>query len=188
MLKLKPFQREDLARAAMHDGVIISWEPGLGKTFAALAWPLIKQAKRCLLVVPGGLHRQFHETAIRFFKISLTTIKTQRDYFTYRLNKPRTIHQSQITNHAGTQFFITTYQDLGMNGGDEWLDEITIEGKRHTDPDLVRKRMVWCAENKQKYNAVDWLGVGDERGGFKCVCAPTLSRLISTFDSFDSCI
>ena len=75
-----------------------------------------------------------------------------------------------------------------MNGGDEWLDEITIEGKRHTDPDLVRKRMVWCAENKQKYNAVDWLGVGDERGGFKCVCAPTLSRLISTFDSFDSCI
>ena len=187
MLKLKPFQREDLARAAMHDGVIISWEPGLGKTFAALAWPLIKQAKRCLLVVPGGLHRQFHETAIKSFKISLTTIRTQRDFFTYRLDKPK----PEISGTASpvctvqTQFFITTYQDLGMNGGDEWLDEITIEGKRHTAPDLVRKRMVWCAESIQKYNASDWLGVGDERGGFKCIFVPTLSRLISTFDSFD---
>ena len=53
MLKFKPFQREDPARAAMHDGAIIGWEPGLGKTFSAFAWPLIKQASRCLLVVPG---------------------------------------------------------------------------------------------------------------------------------------
>jgi len=65
MLKFKPFQREDLARAAMHDGAIIGWEPGLGKTFGAFAWPLIKQATRCLQVVPGGLHRQYHETRDR---------------------------------------------------------------------------------------------------------------------------
>ena len=183
MLKFIPFQREDLARAAMHDGLILSWEPGLGKTFAALAWPLIKQASRCLLVVPGGLHRQFHETAIKHFKLSLTTIKTQRDFFTYRLDKSRTIHTPNSANR--TQFFITTYQDLGMNGGDEWLDEIDFDGNRHTPPDLVRNRMAWCVANNQKYNAIDCLGIGDERGGIKCVFTPTLSRLISTFDSFD---
>ena len=65
--RFKRFQIEDLARAALHDGCIISWEPGLGKTLAALAYAIIKEAKRVLLVVPGGLHRQFRETALAMF-------------------------------------------------------------------------------------------------------------------------
>jgi hypothetical protein len=41
-MKLKTFQRQDLARAALHDGLILSWDTGLGKTWALYLWPLLK--------------------------------------------------------------------------------------------------------------------------------------------------
>ena len=41
-MKLKKFQREDLARAALHDGLILGLFTGLGKTICAYAWPLLK--------------------------------------------------------------------------------------------------------------------------------------------------
>ena len=34
-MKLKQFQREDLARAALHDGLILGLDTGLGKTICA---------------------------------------------------------------------------------------------------------------------------------------------------------
>src|SRR5439155_22015231 len=39
-LKLK--QKQDLARAALHDGLIFSWDTGLGKTIGSLFWSLLK--------------------------------------------------------------------------------------------------------------------------------------------------
>ena len=41
-MKLKTFQRQDLARAALHDGLILSWDTGLGKTWAIFLWLLLK--------------------------------------------------------------------------------------------------------------------------------------------------
>lgn len=41
-LKLKPFQLQDLSRAALHDGLILGWDTGLGKTLAGFLWPLLK--------------------------------------------------------------------------------------------------------------------------------------------------
>src|SRR6266436_3809176 len=41
-MKLKTKQKEDLARAAMHDGLIFSWDTGLGKTIGSLLWSLLK--------------------------------------------------------------------------------------------------------------------------------------------------
>jgi len=41
-MKLKKFQKQDLARAALHDGLILSWDTGLGKTWALYLWPLVK--------------------------------------------------------------------------------------------------------------------------------------------------
>lgn len=68
MIKFKPFQREDLARAALVDGLILAWEPGLGKSLGALAWALLKcgfsttsaqPLRPVLLVAPGDLHGQW---------------------------------------------------------------------------------------------------------------------------------
>jgi len=41
-MKLKLFQKQDLARAALHDGLILSWDTGLGKTWAIFLWLLLK--------------------------------------------------------------------------------------------------------------------------------------------------
>ena len=41
-LRLKEFQRQDLARASLHDGLILGWDTGLGKTLAGFLWPLVK--------------------------------------------------------------------------------------------------------------------------------------------------
>ena len=62
-LTFKQFQVEDVCRAAMHDGAILASEPGLGKTLEGIAYALIKQARRILIVAPGGLHKQWREEA-----------------------------------------------------------------------------------------------------------------------------
>ena len=69
-MPLKPFQTSDIARAAMHDGVILAWEPGMGKSLAAVAWPLVKNARRTLIVAPGSLHHQLTVSASKFFRVS----------------------------------------------------------------------------------------------------------------------
>ena len=87
-LRYKRFQLEDIAAAALHDGAIICWEPGLGKTLAALSYAIVKQAKRCLLVVPGGLHRQFQETALGMFGLHITRVKTVAQFYALGLSHP----------------------------------------------------------------------------------------------------
>ncbi|PWU21775.1 MAG: hypothetical protein C5B50_01055 [Verrucomicrobia bacterium] len=42
MFKFKRFQKEDLSRAATHDGVILGSDTGTGKSIYAYAWPLLK--------------------------------------------------------------------------------------------------------------------------------------------------
>ena len=50
-MKLKRFQREDLARSALHDGLIYGWDTGLGKTLAMYVWPLLKVGLQQELIV-----------------------------------------------------------------------------------------------------------------------------------------
>lgn len=53
-ITLKPFQMQDLARASLHDGLILGWDTGLGKTLAGFLWPLAKlgwELREC-----GGPH------------------------------------------------------------------------------------------------------------------------------------
>src|ERR1019366_6482100 len=72
-MKLKQFQREDLARAALHDGLILGLDTGLGKTICAYVWPILKvgllrrngkpvrpicPAEPVLLITSGDLHDQ----------------------------------------------------------------------------------------------------------------------------------
>lgn len=109
----KKFQREDLARAALTDGVVLTWEPGMGKTLAGITWPLIKEARRTLLVVPGQLHRDFRREARRF-NIHITSLTHRTQLSGFNLHKPLHTH-----THPGSapphRFFITTYHELGYN-------------------------------------------------------------------------
>lgn len=77
-MPLKPFQKSDIARAAMHDGVILAWEPGMGKSLAAVAWPLVKKARRTLIVAPDSLHHQLTVSASKFFRVYLNPFATNR--------------------------------------------------------------------------------------------------------------
>jgi len=75
-MPFKQFQIQDYARAALHDGLILAHDTGLGKGIAALVWPLLKLGFTALkhpsesgssgprlrphgailIVAPGGLH------------------------------------------------------------------------------------------------------------------------------------
>ena len=41
-VRLRNFQREHMARAALHDGIILGWDTGLGKSLAMILFPLLK--------------------------------------------------------------------------------------------------------------------------------------------------
>ncbi len=176
-LQWKSFQTEDLARAAMHDSAILSWEQGLGKSLAAIAWPLIKGARRILIVAPGGLHEQLRSTSIAFFGQWLTTIETQSDFYAYKLHLPHP------EDHP-TRFFLITYQALGMNGADEWEDEV-VNGDRLVDKSIRKRRKQWLRSHGIAEEIEMHYAVGSERGGITCVVTPTIARLIRIHNSFD---
>jgi len=80
MLKFKQFQLEDLARAALHDGLILAAEPGLGKTLQAIALALIKRPLRVLIVAPGGLHLQWKAEAREKFRLRIADLPDLRTF------------------------------------------------------------------------------------------------------------
>ena len=174
-MTLKPFQAEDLARAALQDGAIIAWEPGMGKSLAAIAWPLVKKARRTLLVAPGSLHHQLTISAAKFFGIRLIPIKSSEDLIAYKLN-------SSPPGAGPPQFYLTSYQSLGLNGGDEWSPEFGHKGQPRTNKILLKRRKAWCNEQGVRYQG---FGIGETRNGITCVWTPTMARLAAAYDSFD---
>lgn len=129
---LKPFQKQDLARAAMHDGLILAWDTGLGKTWAAFLWPLLKlgydwDPPLCeepagptnqllprgsvLLIAPGDLHQQIREEAQRRFHIPLKPLGSQEAFLGL---VTRIDPDGRPVLPFG--FYITSYHALAING------------------------------------------------------------------------
>ena len=175
MPTLKPFQIEDLARAALQDGAIIAWEPGMGKSLAAIAWPIIKKARRTLIVAPGSLHHQMTISAAKFFKKSLRPIRSIEEFYAKNLDSPP-------PSNGPPKFYITSYQALGLNGGDEWHDEFGHKGQAKPNKLAVKARKAWCEEHGVRYRG---FGVGETRGGITCVWSPTMARIAALHNSFD---
>ncbi len=122
-MKFKQFQIDQIARAALVDGCIGDWEPGLGKMIFAIAWPLIKRARRCLIVAPGQLHRQFRIEAMEKFGIHLTGLRHHEQIRRYGIDrrlrvdgtaKPL-VDRKTLNPQPSTRFFLTSYHDLGHN-------------------------------------------------------------------------
>lgn len=126
LFTFRPYQRDDLARAAMHDGAIIGWDPGLGKTMAIFSLPFLKQARRVLIIAPAGLHEQICDEGREKFGIEVTPIKNQEAAIRLmqegKLPRPHLADPSGRNEDAGRdpEFFITAYNWLGFNGADEW--------------------------------------------------------------------
>jgi hypothetical protein len=138
--RLKNFQLQDYARIAIPDGAIGAHDPGLGKTWKALCWALLKlgyEEERgvhaasphpntndpsctrritpngtVLIVSPGDLHQQFIEEARTFFGLEVTRLDSQETY--QKLISVSSV--SSCSNKLPHGFYITSYTQLGLNG------------------------------------------------------------------------
>jgi hypothetical protein len=146
-MNLKLFQKQDLARAALKDGAILSWDTGLGKTWALYLWPLLKLGFEkapppdpgacisgppehlrpngaCLIIAPGDLHQQIADEGMAHFGVRTRKLDHQNTFMALT-------HQpgSQLSNltpegrpivPAG--FYITSYTQLTTNGVQDMPD------------------------------------------------------------------
>jgi hypothetical protein len=122
-MKLKLFQKQDLARAALHDGLILSWDTGLGKTWAMFLWPMLKvgctktnselrPAKPVLIVAPGDLHQQIADEAWTHFRIRPVPLDSQEAFMLAASKR-------SVDGRRGSLdpvFYITSYTQLTTNG------------------------------------------------------------------------
>ena len=175
MTLLKKFQIEDLARAALLDGCILAWEQGLGKSLAAIAYPIARKAQRTLIVAPGSLHQQLQISAAKFFGKAVHQINSPEDFYAFKL------HQLHPPNSA-PKFFVITYTALGLNGGDEWPVGFGRPRAARVSKTLKARRRNQSEILKLKFNDEN---VGEEMNGITCVWAPTLARLVHGYDTFD---
>lgn len=133
-MKLKPFQKQDLARAALKDGLIKSWDTGLGKTWALYLWSLLKvgfeqvttpggetflQPKAPVLILaPGDLHAQITAEGRDHFRTPVRTLDSQNAFMT--LCQIAASAKSRVTAEGRPVippgFYITSYTQLTTNG------------------------------------------------------------------------
>jgi hypothetical protein len=171
LFTFRSYQRDDMARAALHDGAIIGWDPGMGKTMPIFCMPFIKRARYALIVAPGGLHEQLMDEGRNKFGVDVTIIQDQEHALDLMqkgiLPMPGTSDPlGQTDGSVDPKFFIVSYHALGYNGGDEWNPEEPTELLRARRLMMLRRicefpdshlanRMVQCTwDPKQKVD--DW--------------------------------
>ena len=199
----KQFQIDDLARSALHDGNVLAWDKGGGKTIAAFAWPMLKRrlagddtkAFFTLIVAPGSLHEQFIDEARSKFGVTLNRLGSQHDFYGDATLKARTLSRLNMgtpgTSPAAHHFYITSYTALGYNGGDQWSPREADDGKLMVSSKIIDLRKAWIqrqriAHPNQTPITLDALaeGIGEvNKQGIKCVFIPTLATLCA--DEFD---
>jgi hypothetical protein len=140
MFKFKPFQIQDYARMALHNGAICAHDKGLGKTLAAYTWCLLKTGfageKRrkgekgqeasasspsaplplcpsaaCLLVAPGDAHDQFTNDGRDLLGVHTTALDSQETFLRLSIANPATGRRELPPG-----FYLTTYTALASNG------------------------------------------------------------------------
>jgi hypothetical protein len=153
-MKLKLFQKQDLARAALHDGLILSWDTGLGKTWALYLWPLLKvgylQApadpstetiprirprQPVLIIAPGDLHQQIAEEGWTRFRIRVVPLDSQETFGRLVCNPGSVMPNLSADGRPvlAPEFYITSYTQLTTNGvhpmpdAFEWEDAFSLQ-------------------------------------------------------------
>ena len=131
LFSFRTYQKEDLARAALHDGAIIGWDPGMGKTMAIFTLPFLKKSRFTLIVAPAGLHEQIIDEGSEKFGVTVTPLPDQETALRLMrdgiLPLPGKQDPSNPSNPSDPSFFITSYNWLGYNGADEWQPDEPTE-------------------------------------------------------------
>ena len=73
----KPFQRDHIARLCLLDQALVAWEPGLGKTAIAFLWPMLRGARRTLIICPSSMILQTRRFAKSKFKLDVTGLSSE---------------------------------------------------------------------------------------------------------------
>lgn len=185
--RFRKYQRDDLARSTLHDGLVFAWDTGLGKTAAIFGWSwlLHPEARAVLIVAPGGLHDQIIEDAREIFGIEVKRLYSQDDFRRDRVLQ--SIHAARLNGHAHPLakahrpcYWITSYIDLGFSGADEWTPKEDEAGELIIGHRLERDR-----EKIPGWMPQHHLGIGEENEqGIRCVHRPSLATLVA--DIFDA--
>ncbi len=174
------YQVEDLARAAMHDGCVFSWDCGLGKTRAMFTLPQINGAKRVLIVAPESLHQQIIDEGLEQFGITVKPINSHADFYADKdlQNIAMAIRNGALLDDDTARFWITSYITLGYTGGDMWAPKEKDNGEVIVNKTIVARRQKHPLYRENLDN-----GIGHTGNGVRCVFTPSLALLMA--DLFD---
>ena len=209
MFKLKGFQVEDYARAALTDGAILAHDTGLGKGIAAVMWPLLKcgvdwptsndrsglyPAGKVLIIAPQQLHGQLLDEWKNLFGVRKVTMLESQEQYDKLKPLSNGWYMTSFTQVASNKIaeipdpakikrgdFTALAAMMGYYG-------VTMEEaqKAQFDEELVgvtltpfEKIHKLLSKKHEEFSA----GVGEENGGFRCIYSPSLADLCR--DDFD---
>lgn len=120
--RFKKFQREDYARAALHDGIILAHDTGGGKGLALFVWTALKVGfapsatslqplAPVLLVAPGDLHQQVRDEGREKFRAHVTALDSQETFLNLSTLNPQTGRRELLPG-----YYLTSYTQLSGNG------------------------------------------------------------------------
>lgn len=200
--KFKRFQLEDLPRLAMHDGAICAWATGIGKSIAAITYPLIKvdidwvesdkqkaliPLKPCLLIAPENLHGQLCDEWKKRFGINVVELDCQATYLKITDDRKKPLAPG---------WYVSSYTQMGVNKIERMPVPIKCPRTHSEVAQLMRYYGVTVDEAKAYQSQIGNLleqavqvcdyrfrhcsqGVGETRNGIKCVFSPSLADLSS---------
>ena len=198
-MKLKLFQRQDLARAALKDGLILSWDTGLGKTWALYLWPLLKVGLEkvapdpdrltglperirpkapVLIVAPGDLHQQISDEGMSHFGVITRRLDSQ-EAFMKLTRQPESVLTNMTPDGrpiVPPGFYITSYTQLTTNGVEKLPDPQDWE---------PRALLEWFALGIGEHRAPADLSKMPERPFFTDVCHFFAWRAHTWRDAYD---
>jgi hypothetical protein len=187
-----------MARTALHDGLILSWATGTGKTLASIIWPILKLGfdpadpdgftpnGKVLIIAPEGLHEQMREEYANIFGIETIELDSQETYqalkplkhgwylssFT-QIARNRVIKMPVVSDDADSAALAALMEFYGVTVKDakayEFKDAVTGE-----QVPLRQKALILCQKARVELEA----GVGEERNGFRCVFSPALADYV----------
>ena len=192
----RKYQRDDIARAAIHDGLVFGWDKGLGKSLALFLWMQVKQARRVLIVAPEALHEQLIIEGRDKFGIHVEPLRSQADFYASAPLQQTLRDLRNRRDCAVTGYWITSYTALGFNGADEWQrigedEEVVVTPKtrlaRQSDPLWRNEADEAGIGETREYQVSDSSQKPETRNAepfrIRCVYQPSLSTLVA--DLFD---
>lgn len=190
MFAFKNFQRSDLARASLVDGLILAYQPGMGKTLMGIAWALLKvgfhteargkllPSKPVLIIAPGGLRLQMIDDYRVLFGDAMppvTHISSQSVFVSLLASNG---------GHLAPGWYFSSYEEMALN---KFQILPAIQDGPMADNEIractnffgvAAKTPAEGLEVCRKIARETAIGIGETRHGIQCVYRPALAVLM----------